>query len=383
MQGSLPALASGGSQQQQQPAQQSHITSSSSTYRSKFAGMPGSASALHLHYGFKNSAPAFDPLPPTHPAAQARRDAQRWAQGQRLGQKPEWDGTSATADSGGHPRRALMHQLSEFQAPRIVFNFRAQHVPQVHKKSVPVWRPSKFRVDQTAFLSKADRGLATHSVEGTTTLLSHAEMPITDDPRLQRREAAWNQSTALEPVRANLFAKKEYEDLRPLNKTKPILDHDRYVNPVEDVRRRQEEARDIKRQARQEHEEFVAQMKREARARRGMRPQSLSIQQQQQHQVGPDGKALVFKMSNMETWIKHEPAELREAVSVLETRRRDEEARAALKAQQEAEARGAVPQGLRVVAPGQSQGAKKPAADDGLGQNVMGGGGPTSLGSAR
>lgn len=358
----LPTLSSGsspsGTQHAAAAAPGSPATQqlSGSTYRSKFAGMPGSASALHLHYGFKNSAPAFDPLPPTHPAAEARRSMQRWAQGQRLGQKPEWSGTTATADSGGHPRRALMHQLSEFQAPKIVFNFRAQQVPSVHRQAVPVWKPSKFRVDQTAFLTKAERERATHSVPGTTTVLSHAEMPITEDPRLQRREAGWNQSTALEAERANLFKEKVYKRQLEENKTLDVLDMDRYVNPVEDVRRRVDSGRDAKRQQRREKEEFVERMKREARARRGLRPQSLAALD-----VGPDGQPVVYKLSNIDSWWNNQPAELQEAVMLLEQRRQEEQERAARKAQAEAEARGAAPQNLRVVPQAQPASTSAPA----------------------
>lgn len=321
-----------------------------STYRSKFAGMPGSASALHLHYGFKSSAPAFDPLPASHTAVVARREMQRWAQGQRLGQKHEWDVTTACADTGGHPKRALMHQLSEFQAPRLVPNFRAQQIATVHKHAVPVWKPSKFRVDQTAFLSKKERELVTRSGGASVTALSHAELPITEDPEVQKREAGWNISSSLEPVRANLFAKKEYEDLRPLNKTKAILDQDRYVSPVDDIKRKMDSAREQKRQQRHQHDQFVARMKREARARRGLRPMSLAAD------VGPDGQAVVFKMSNIDSWWDQEPVELKSAVETLEQRRRAEEERLAKKAAAEAEARGGGPQGIRVVAPGQQQG---------------------------
>lgn len=322
-------------------------SSTNANYRSKFAGMPGSASALHVHYGFKHSAPAFDPLPAEHPAAVARKEARQWAQGTRLGQKPEWSATTATPDSGGHPRRQLMHQLSEFQAPKLVYNFRAQELPSVHKQAVPVWKPGKFKVDQTGFLSKKDRQRAGHIVLGNTDVLSHAEMPITEDPEKQRREAAWSNSTALPHERASLFVKREEADYRALNRTKPILDHDRYVNPIEDVKRKHDQYRELKRHDREEKQEFVAKMKREARARRGLKPASLA-DETSASKNNLEGQ--VFKMSNIDTWWNLTPPELQEAVDTIESRRLAEDDKAKKeKDSQDANRTIIMPTNLKVV----------------------------------
>lgn len=362
--GSFPAAAGSGSQQQQQQL-------SGTNYRSKFAGMPGSTSALHVHYGFKHSAPAFDPLPSDHPSVIARREARGWAQGTRLGHKPEWNGNTCTPDTGGHPRRNLMHQLSEFQAPKIVYNYRAQELPSVHKQAVPVWKSSKFTVDQANFLSKKDRSIAGHHVLGNTTMLSHAEMPVTEEPRKQELESGWNVSTALAHERASLFVKREEADYRALNRTKPILDHDRYVNPIEDVKRKMESNREEKREQRRHQQAFVAEMKREVRARRGLKPMSLSggsggdyyyeddtligggsSRSVQRHH--PLHQNQVFKMSNIDTWWDASPPEVQETVRALQSRRQAEQddKMKREKAEEEAARMMSQPTGLRVVAPG-------------------------------
>lgn len=358
---SLPAIpaasATGGAGQT--ATTNNNNTNTNNTHRSKFAGMPGSASALHVHFGFKNTAPAFDPLPADHPSVVAKREAKHWAQGTRLGQKPDWDCTSGTTDAGGHPRRALMHQLSEFQAPKIVYNFRAQQVPSVHKQAVPVWKSNKFKIDQTAFLTKKEKSISTHHVLGNTNALSHAEMPLTENPQLQRKECSWNTSTALAHERDSLFVKRKEVDFRALNRVKRILDQDRYVNPIEDVRRSIDTKRDEKRQLREAQQEYIAKMKREARARRGLKPASLgddsiggsSQTRSSNNNIHHDGQQ-TFKMSNIDTWWDASPPEVQEAVMTIQSRRQAEEERAK-KADEEANAAGRMqqPSSLRVVAP--------------------------------
>lgn len=120
-----------------------------------------------------------------------------------------------------------------------------------------------------------------------------------------------------------------------------------------------EEKREEKREIRQKQEEYVTQIKEEARMRRGLKPNSSSSLsptsgRRQLNSTGhqPQQQQQVFKMSNIDSWWNASPPEVLEAVSVLQSRRQNEQEEAdKLKKAEEEAARMSLPTNLRVVAP--------------------------------
>jgi hypothetical protein len=256
----------------------------SSTFRSKYAAQPGSLSAIRVDYN--RNITAFDaPGGDTH-IGHRRSDVRRWRQGYRLGDKAEWNLSSLTSEKEAmFPQRPLMHTLSEYQAVKIDYNFRASTLPDINKKTVFVPKGNKMQIDRRAFLTPKEKSMLVDRCPATVSLLSTHEMRNHTLPGVER-ETGWNCSTALDDSRVSVFKLKSYDDYREVNKTKDIVDPQRYISPV----RRQEQFSQTIRETKLRQREAEA----EASRRRAHSHRTVA---------SPTGDSkMVFKMSNIEQW---------------------------------------------------------------------------------
>lgn len=254
------------------------------SFRSKYAGKPGSLVAIRVDYG--RGTAAFDSLPPETNVAQAKRDVTRWKMGHRLGDKPEWNQSAQPEGyTGSAPQRANLHQLSEYQAVKLEYNYRAATLPSIDSTARFVPKPSKLQVDRSLFLSKEEKELVVPRNPGTLTALSRREMGNEGVPNADR-EGGWNLSTELPQERTNIYKNRDYADFRALNKAKGALDHSKYVPPE----KRHVANLKSQREAKLENRET------EARAREASRRSGAS------HSASSSGTQPVYKMSNINDW---------------------------------------------------------------------------------
>lgn len=200
------------------------------TFRSKYAGKPGSLVAIRLDYARRST--AFDDVTHEKPElAKIKRDVKRWKQGQRLGDKLQWN-PSAQPDGyvGSAPQRPLLHQLSEYQGVKLDYNFRASTLPTVNKETQFVPKPSKLQIDRSIFLSAKEKAKLVDRCPGTGANLSRQEIQNRGIPGVER-ETSWNTSVALDDERTNIYKLRGYEDMREINKTKAVIDQSKYVPP--------------------------------------------------------------------------------------------------------------------------------------------------------
>jgi hypothetical protein len=204
-----------------------------STFRSKYAGMPGSLVAIRVDYARRGT--AFDPPPGDGKMAADKRDIVRWKFGHRLGDHPEWNTSAQTTDSRGqYPKRQLMHQLSEYQAVKLDYNFRSSALPSVNKTTQFVPKASKLQIDRSLFLTEKEKGRLVATCPGTSAHLSRAEMNNRSGAPIAGvdREHGWNPSVEMTQERTNIYALRQYDDYREINRMKTtILDGSTYVPP--------------------------------------------------------------------------------------------------------------------------------------------------------
>lgn len=265
-------------------------------FTSKFAGRPGSLTAARITY--PRNLPGFEALAPEDEAAVKKREVRRFKQGHRLGDPMEWNASTYTPGQGGHPERPLMHRLSEFQAVRMEYNYRSQTLPDVNKKTIFIPKPSKMEFDRSMFVAEKDKGKLVDQCPATVTKLSSFE--INNDPDQIAgvdREGKWNCSVQLDEPRTNIFKSKDYDDFRDINKSKRILDHDKYVPPQRrqaELLKNRREDKLAEREAKRRHDQEEAERK--MLAKRG-------------GTLTRDGEP-VFKMSNIDLWWNKHPPEL-------------------------------------------------------------------------
>lgn len=265
---------------------------SDSTFRSRYAGMPGSLVAIRVDYARRSA--AFDPSDEKLAVEkrEAKRDVKRWKMGQRLGDKPEWNNSAQPEGYvGSAPQRPNLHQLSEFQGVKLDYNYRASKLPDINHSTRYVPKASKLQVDRSVFLSPAERELLVRQNLGTTTALSRREM-TNDGMEGAEREGGWNNSTVMDGERSNIYKLRGYDDFREINKTKSVLDHSKYVPP----QKRQTMAMKTAREAKLAQREEDARLRQAREAAGGRHPHSAGAT------ASSSSGERVFKMSNIDSW---------------------------------------------------------------------------------
>eukprot|EP01062_Namystynia_karyoxenos_P073526 TRINITY_DN70328_c0_g1_i1.p1 TRINITY_DN70328_c0_g1~~TRINITY_DN70328_c0_g1_i1.p1 ORF type:complete len:302 (+),score=76.12 TRINITY_DN70328_c0_g1_i1:84-908(+) len=193
--------------------------------RSKFAGSPGSITAIRVDYG--RSSVAFEPLEPTSKVAIQKEEACKWKAAQRLGEKPEWN-SSIVCRWQKFPDRASMRTLQEFQSTRLEFNYRAQTLPTCYKNTLFMPKTDKFQFDGSMLLGESDKAKLVRQNPGGG--LSRSEFP---DEAPCIHDNKWNNSTELDHERGSRWHKKDYFDYRPLNAARGAFSPQRYRNPMQ------------------------------------------------------------------------------------------------------------------------------------------------------
>lgn len=263
-----------------------------SSFRSRFAGMPGSLVAIRVDYGRRNA--AFDSVAADSSVGKIKREVKRWKMGHRLGDKPEWNGSNLPEGHvGGAPQRAMQRTLSEYQGVKIDYNYRAATLPDINKTTRFVPKPSKLQIDRSIFLSAKEKELLVDRNVGTTTLLSRREM-TNQGMEGHDREAGWNTSVEMAKERTDIYKLRTYEDFREVNKTKSVLDHSKYVPPQKRQVAALKTMREEKLAARELDARTRARQKGSHSAPSGGGVAGRAGQ--------PGGMPPVFKMSNMEQW---------------------------------------------------------------------------------
>lgn len=249
--------------------------------------MPGSLVAIRVDYN--RSGTAFDPPGPETAVGKVRTDVRRWKQGHRLGDPPEWNSTTYDPQMMNFPSRPMMHTVSEFQAVRLNYNYRAAVLPEVNHRTVFVPKPNKMQVDKKLFLSTEEKAKLVERCPGTATLLSAFESRNHTLPGIEREEG-WNVSTLPDGERTNIFKLRSYDDYRAANKALWTSQHEAsYISPVQ----RQEAVSQAVREAKLEQ--------REAERRRLERLHHYTQREREQ------GGKVVYKMSNIDTWWTRPP----------------------------------------------------------------------------
>ena len=167
---------------------------SGGTFRSKYAGLPGSLVAIRVDYGRNTS--AFDQPAPDSDIAKLKRSVRHWKQGQRLGDKADWNGSTRDNERMRFPCRPPMHTLSEFQAVHLEYNYRAQTLPSINHSTLFVPKPSKMQIDKSIFLSPTEKEKLVPRCPATFEKLAMFPMDNREMPTAAR-EKGWNTSTEL------------------------------------------------------------------------------------------------------------------------------------------------------------------------------------------
>ena len=260
------------------------MTESGSGFRSKFAALPGSLSAIRVDYN--RNITAFDAPPADTHIGQRRGEIRRWRQGHRLGDKPEWSSSTVDEKTALFPKRPLMHTLSEFQAVKMDYSFRASTLPDVNKKTVFVPKPNKMQIDRTVFLSPKEKSMLVSKCPATVSTLSTHEIRNHTLPGVER-EGGWNISTQPEENRTSVFKQVKHKDMRAITKAKGKLDPNRYISPLQ-------------------RQEIIAETMREQKlSRRAMEEEARKTKRQNQQQAksgSAPSKEMAFTMSNIDKW---------------------------------------------------------------------------------
>jgi hypothetical protein len=203
-----------------------------SSFRSKHAGKPGSLVAIRVDYPLSSN--AFEPLTQGSWLQKRNEEVNKFIRGPRIGDKTDWNSSTATPGMGPLPIRQNMRQNSEFQAVKMNYNYRAAVLPTVNHDTTFVPKPNKMQVDRSLFLSPSEKKNLVKTCPGTSAALSRAEIGNGPVPGVEL-ESGWNVSTALEEKRANIFKKVDYESHVESNKRKTILNPATYITPVDRV----------------------------------------------------------------------------------------------------------------------------------------------------
>ena len=167
---------------------------------SKFAGHPGTLTALRIDYTAKDR--AFAAHAPSSSLGKVRKEVRALSSGPRLGDRPLWTTSSATTGGSsiahapsagslltaipGLPQRPLMSQNSAYQAVKLNYNYRADALPPV-KELLYIPKAGKMELDRTPFLTheagKSSTVVITDRCLTTVTGLSRCEHQNTFDGR--------------------------------------------------------------------------------------------------------------------------------------------------------------------------------------------------------
>lgn len=258
------------------------------SFRSKHAGRPGSLLAIRVDYPLTTS--AFEALPATDAKSQRRAEVKKFTSGLRIGEKAAWNATTID-EAHPFPSHSPQRTLSEFQAVKMEYNYRANALPQVNKETIFVRKPNKMQIDESLFLSKKERERVVSRCPGTNATLSRYEMQNAEGRSL---ESGWNTSILPPDDRTCPFKLPTYESFTETNKAKNLLEPTRYKTPQ------------------QRHNEVIGTMreaKLSARLPFGVSSASvLSTAQSTNLQLSAGGTFVasgapaVFKMSNRNEW---------------------------------------------------------------------------------
>ena len=137
---------------------------------SKFASAPGAVTALRVNYTTTDR--AF--TNPTNPRlASVREEVRQIASGPALGDKPTWN-SSVHEPGSDLPQRATRAANSAYQGVKIEYNFRAATLPPVNQ-FIYVPKPDKMKVDESKFLTAAERARVVKTCLTTNIGLSRKE----------------------------------------------------------------------------------------------------------------------------------------------------------------------------------------------------------------
>eukprot|EP01060_Flectonema_neradi_P028528 TRINITY_DN38364_c0_g1_i1.p1 TRINITY_DN38364_c0_g1~~TRINITY_DN38364_c0_g1_i1.p1 ORF type:complete len:265 (+),score=49.56 TRINITY_DN38364_c0_g1_i1:30-797(+) len=165
--------------------------------RSKYAGFPGSITAIHVG----RSANAFEPIDPESAQGIRREEVLAWKEDHKLGEKKKWD-SSTSHPWRKFPDRALKRELVAFQALKMQHNFRAQQLPTCYKKNIFFPKRNKFQPDPSLLLSSNEKDCIVNKNVGGE--LSRTDFCDTLEPSFAQ-EKQWNTSTSLEKEKSNIF----------------------------------------------------------------------------------------------------------------------------------------------------------------------------------
>ena len=165
--------------------------------RSKFAGFPGSITAIHVG----RSTNAFEPIDSESTQGIRREEVLAWKEEHRLGEKEKWNqGTSHPWQK--FPDRAMKRELAVFQTTKMQHNFRAQKLPTCYKDNVFLPKRNKFQPDASLLLSEKERKLVVKKNVGGD--LSRTDFCDTLQPSY-KQEKEWDISTTLTKEKSNIF----------------------------------------------------------------------------------------------------------------------------------------------------------------------------------
>eukprot|EP01006_Ploeotia_vitrea_P014478 TRINITY_DN39196_c0_g1_i1.p1 TRINITY_DN39196_c0_g1~~TRINITY_DN39196_c0_g1_i1.p1 ORF type:complete len:322 (-),score=31.29 TRINITY_DN39196_c0_g1_i1:82-1017(-) len=227
-----------------------HPHSTAIVKKSRFAALPGSIHATRVQYG--RTQQSFEPadIYMTESKINQRSDTLKFKQPARLGNKAEWNNSTACH---AFPQRPMMRTLSEFQSTKPVMNYRAEELPKTFKDTVFLPKPSKFQVDRKRFLTEDEKKKL---VGSNPVLNSRSEFDISSKLN-GGAKPGWNTSTLVtEDYTREFFKSKQYSDMRSLTavKNSTILANSGYINPTQREKIRMQRIRQMKMEQREREE---------------------------------------------------------------------------------------------------------------------------------
>ena len=243
-------------------------TTEDNLFRFRHSGLPGSITAIRLHYPLKGNAFAAHPHDST--LGEARKDIIESKNVWRLGRLKPWCASTLNEDDV-FPQRAMMRTLSEFQSLRLPVDFRAASLRRDYKQTEFIPKASKFQFDLKNLIPRKKN-----------VKRLNFNLPPVSEFEFSERKRTWNASTELDATRTCFFKNKEYEPMSAVNRLK-----EEFMPLVRDSYRTPE-------QRTLEKLKLVSDMKREKRE---------ELIKQQRIKDGTDSTQRVYKISNMHEWL--------------------------------------------------------------------------------
>lgn len=218
-------------------------------FRSRHANKPGASGLGRVSYGHKEM--IFLPDEVADHKKHARVEMQQRLLPKLLtGAREEW--TSSTLISP--PKQALMRTLSEFQAVKLHYNFRAEVLPDHYTSTMYVDKGNKFRLDRTLLIPKK---VQEKILDKNRHPSSSAEMPVHPALETKKRwdsstEIPWQRSVSASPSARRQDPSSAAAQLGPNKRSMAILaESGAYVDPVTSHSMKHEHQRHHKKQERE------------------------------------------------------------------------------------------------------------------------------------